>query len=65
MRFEEDGQMERRYFDDLTELQRAQSKPSRGFASIKCQVTNQRREPVIEYGYRYLIACRDFEAGRV
>lgn len=48
-----------------TELQRSQSKPSRGYASIKCQVTNQREEPVIEYGYRYLIACRDFEAGRV
>jgi acyl dehydratase len=47
-----------------TELHRSHSKPDRGFASIKCQVTNQRQEPVIEYGYRYLIACQDFEMPR-
>lgn len=46
------------------ELQRSHSKPGRGFASIKCQVTNQRQEPVIEYGYRYLIACQGFEMPR-
>ena len=44
-----------------TELQRSRNKPDRGFASIKCQVTNQRKEPVSEYGYRYLIACGDYE----
>ena len=43
-----------------TELQRSHSKPDRGFASIRCVVTNQRKQPVIEYGYRYLIACRGF-----
>ena len=43
-----------------TELQKSRSKPDRGFASIKCKVTNQRKEPVIEYGYRYLIACKNF-----
>jgi acyl dehydratase len=43
-----------------TELKRSRSKPGRGFASIKCKVSNQRNEPVIEYGYRYLIACQDF-----
>ena len=42
------------------ELQRSRSKPDRGFASIRCKVANQRKEPVIEYGYRYLIACRNF-----
>jgi acyl dehydratase len=47
-----------------TELRRSRNKPDRGFASIKCKVTNQRKEPVIEYGYRYLIACRDFETPR-
>jgi acyl dehydratase len=47
-----------------TELQRSQSKLDRGFASIKCKVTNQRKEPVIEYGYRYLIACQNFETPR-
>jgi len=44
-----------------TELQRSRSKPDRGFASIRCTVTNQRKEPVIEYGYRYLISCKNFE----
>lgn len=42
------------------ELQRSRSRPDRGFASIKCKVANQRKEPVIEYGYRYLIACQNF-----
>ena len=44
-----------------TGLQRSRNKPDRGFASIMCKVTNQRKEPVVEYGYRYLIACKDFE----
>jgi acyl dehydratase len=47
-----------------TELQRSRSKPDRGFASIKCKVANQQKEPVIEYGYRYLIACENFEIPR-
>lgn len=47
-----------------TELQRSRSKPDRGFASIRCTVTNQRKEPVIEYGYRYLISCKNFEMPR-
>lgn len=41
------------------ELKRSHSKPDRGFASIKCKVSNQRNEPVIEYGYRYLLACKN------
>ena len=44
-----------------TGLQRSRSKPDRGFASIKCEVANQNREPVNEYGYRYLVACKNFE----
>lgn len=44
-----------------TELQQSRSKPDRGFASIRCRVTNQRGEPVIDYGYRYLIACKNYE----
>ncbi len=43
-----------------TDLQRSRTKPDRGFASIRCKVANQRKEPVIEYGYRYLIACQNF-----
>jgi acyl dehydratase len=42
-----------------TELRRSQSKPDRGYATLKCKVSNQRGDPVIEYGYRYLVACRD------
>ena len=41
-----------------TDLERSRSKPHRGYASIRCKVSNQRGEPVIEYGYRYLISCR-------
>jgi acyl dehydratase len=33
-----------------TDLQRSRTKPDRGFASIKCKVTNQRKEPVIDGG---------------
>ncbi|WP_319408309.1 MaoC/PaaZ C-terminal domain-containing protein [uncultured Desulfosarcina sp.] len=42
-----------------TDLRRSLSKPDLGFAGIKCKVTNQKGEPVIEYGYRYIIACRN------
>ncbi|MDM8537593.1 MaoC/PaaZ C-terminal domain-containing protein [Desulfobacterales bacterium HSG17] len=42
-----------------TELKRSNSKPDRGFASIRCKVTNQRNAPVIGYGYRYLLVCKD------
>lgn len=45
-----------------SELRKSRSKPDRGFACIACKVHNQRKEPVISYGYRYLIACRDFDA---
>lgn len=48
-----------------TELQKSRSKPDRGFASIKCKVANQRDEPVIEYGYRYLIACENYEGPKL
>ena len=40
------------------DLMRSRSKPDRGFARIKCRVANQKGEPVIEYGYQYLISCR-------
>lgn len=41
------------------ELARSKSKPDRGLASIKCKVVNQHNDVVIEYGYRYLVACRE------
>lgn len=41
------------------DLKRSRSKPDRGFARIRCRVVNQRSEPVVEYGYQYLIACSD------
>jgi acyl dehydratase len=40
------------------DLKKSRSKPDRGFARIRCKVANQRGEPVIEYGYQYLISCR-------
>ena len=40
------------------DLKRSRSKPGFGFAGIHCRVTNQHGEPVIEYGYRYMLACR-------
>ncbi|WP_455371335.1 MaoC/PaaZ C-terminal domain-containing protein [Petrachloros mirabilis] len=40
-------------------LKRSRSKPDRGIAGIKCKVLNQRGEPIVDYGYRYLVACRD------
>jgi acyl dehydratase len=41
------------------ELRRSRKNPDRGFAAIKCKVTNQNGEPIVEYGYRYLVACRN------
>jgi acyl dehydratase len=46
------------------DLDRSQSKPGFGFAGIRCKVTNQKGEPVIEYGYRYMLACRDSLQGQ-
>ena len=40
------------------DLKRSRSKPDIGFAGIRCKVTNQNGEPVIEYGYRYIVARR-------
>ena len=40
------------------DLKRSRSKPNHGFAAIQCKVTNQNGDPVIEYGYRYLLACK-------
>ena len=42
-----------------SDLKRSRSKPDRGLAGIRCAVSNQKGEPVVEYGYRYLVACRD------
>jgi len=41
------------------DLRRSRTKPDRGLAGIRCAVSNQKGEPVVEYGYRYLVACRD------
>ena len=40
------------------DLKRSRSKPERGFARIRCIVSNQNGEQVVEYGYRYLLSCR-------
>jgi acyl dehydratase len=43
------------------DLKRSRSKPDRGFASIRCEVDNQTNARIMVYGYRYLIACRNFK----
>ena len=40
------------------DLRRSRSRQDRGIAGLKCKVVNQRGETVLEYGYRYLVACR-------
>lgn len=40
------------------DLKVSRSKPDRGIAGLKCRVMNQNGEPVVEYGYKYLIARR-------
>ena len=40
-------------------LRRSRTKPDRGVAGVRCRVVNQRGETVMEYGYRYLVACRN------
>jgi len=42
-----------------TNLKKSRNKPDSGFAVITCKVTNQKDEPVVEYGYCYLVACRN------
>ncbi len=41
------------------DLRRSRTKPDRGIAGIRCAVSNQKGEPVAEYGYHYLVACRE------
>lgn len=41
-----------------TDLKRSERKPDRGFVGIRCNVSNQKGEPVIKCGYRCMIACR-------
>jgi acyl dehydratase len=42
-----------------SDLKRSRSKTDRGFANLRCKVSNQRGELVAEYGYKYLVACRN------
>jgi acyl dehydratase len=42
-----------------TDLRRTRRTPEQGLAAIQCRVTNQNGDPVLEYGYRYLLACQD------
>ncbi len=39
-----------------TNLRQSESNPNFGFGTVRCQATNQKNEPVIEYGYQYLVA---------
>lgn len=46
-----------------SDIRKSQSKPDRGFASIKCEVFNQDGLPIIKYGYRYLLASKIYDEG--
>lgn len=41
-----------------SDLRRSASKPGQGLATVRFTVRNQRRETVLESGYKYMIACR-------
>ncbi len=38
-----------------TNLKSSEIRPDFGFGTVKCNVTNQSNEPIIEYGYQYII----------
>jgi acyl dehydratase len=40
-------------------LRRSKSKPELGIAGVRIRLVNQRGEPVMEFGFRYLVACRN------
>ena len=39
-----------------TNLKSSETRPGFGFGTVKCNVTNQNNEPVMEYGYQYIIS---------
>lgn len=41
-----------------SDLRRSESKPWQGLATVRFTVRNQRKEIVLESGYKYMIACR-------
>lgn len=43
------------------DLRRSASKPGQGLATVRFTVLNQRKETVLESGYKYMIACRTCE----
>lgn len=38
-----------------TNLKASETRPDFGFGTVKCHVTNQNNEIVVEYGYQYII----------
>ena len=38
-----------------TDLDHSKTRPDFGFGTVRCNVTNQNNEPVIEYGYQYIV----------
>jgi len=44
-----------------SDLRRSASKPGQGLATIRFTVRNQRKETVLESGYKYMVACRTDE----
>jgi acyl dehydratase len=40
------------------DLNASRSRPDRGFARLRCRVTNQNGEEILSYGYKYFVACK-------
>jgi acyl dehydratase len=40
-------------------LRRSRSKPELGIAGVRIRLVNQRGDSVMEFGFRYLVACRE------
>ena len=40
-------------------LRRSKSKPELGIAGVRIRLVNQRGDTVMEFGFRYLVACRE------
>ena len=40
-------------------LRRSRSKPGVGIAGVRCRLVNQHGTTVMEFGFRYMVACRE------
>ncbi|PLX41235.1 MAG: acyl dehydratase [Deltaproteobacteria bacterium] len=41
-----------------TDMRRSKTRPGNGFATVRCEVSNQEGALVMRHGYNYMLACR-------